>query len=177
MIEDTKLPRGFDEAKPELTSVEEGVGKMRAALAARADPALIVAGRTTVSLAGVAGAIARARAYREAGVDALFFAGLRTREELAAIAEAVPPPILIGGTPPEFAERAWLAARGVRVSLQPHLTFSAAMEAVHAALKALRDGAPPKSVGGTASPALLAEVSRQSEYDAAIARFLTSSPR
>ncbi|HWA78979.1 MAG TPA: isocitrate lyase/PEP mutase family protein, partial [Acetobacteraceae bacterium] len=153
-IEDTKLPRGFGEAKPELISLEEGVGKMLAALAARADPALIIAGRTTVPLAGVGGAIARAQAYRAAGVDAVFFAGLRTREELAAIAAAVPPPILLGGAPPDLACRATLAAEGVRVSLQPHLTFSAAMSAAYATLKALREGADPRSLTGAIPPAL-----------------------
>jgi len=35
MIEDTLLPRAFGEAKPSLISLEEGIGKMRAALAAR----------------------------------------------------------------------------------------------------------------------------------------------
>ena len=180
-IEDTRLPRGFDEAKPELVSIAEGVGKMRAALAARADPSLIVAGRTTVSIAGTEGAIARAQAYRAAGVDAVFFAGLCRREELAAIAAAVPPPILLGGAPPDLADRAALAASGVRVSLQPHLTFSAAMQAVYATLKSLREGTPPAmisgSVAGLAAPALLAEVSRRGQYDAAIADFLTSAAR
>src|SRR5580692_8273351 len=33
-IEDTALPRSFGETKPQLISIEEGVGKMRAALAA-----------------------------------------------------------------------------------------------------------------------------------------------
>src|SRR6478672_11686477 len=37
MIEDTLLPRPFGEAKPSLISLEEGIGKMRAALAARED--------------------------------------------------------------------------------------------------------------------------------------------
>lgn len=176
-IEDTKLPRGFGEARPELVSLEEGVGKMRAALAARADPALIIAGRTTVSLAGVADAIARAQAYRAAGVDAVFFAGLRTREELAAIAAAVPPPILLGGAPPDLADRATLAAEGVRVSLQPHLTFSAAMSAAYATLKALREGADPRSLAGAIPPSLIAEIAREKDYEGAIARFLTASPR
>src|SRR6201996_6493003 len=35
MIEDTVLPRAFGERKPTVISLEEGVGKMRAALAAR----------------------------------------------------------------------------------------------------------------------------------------------
>src|SRR4051812_38789251 len=36
-IEDTVLPRAFGEAKPQLISREEGVGKMKAALAGRQD--------------------------------------------------------------------------------------------------------------------------------------------
>ena len=44
-IEDTDLPRRFGAgAAPRLLAVEEGVGKMRAALAARRDPSLVVAG-------------------------------------------------------------------------------------------------------------------------------------
>src|SRR5271155_235159 len=63
-IEDTLLPRAFGETKPQLIPIEEGVGKMRAALAGRQDPKLVVAGRTSaVSVTGLEDAIARARAY------------------------------------------------------------------------------------------------------------------
>src|SRR5439155_18065278 len=46
-IEDTLLPRPFGPAGRALTSIEEGVGKIRAALAARQDPDLSIVGRTT----------------------------------------------------------------------------------------------------------------------------------
>ena len=76
MIEDTSLPRGFREAKPTLISIEEGVGKMRAALSAREDKSLVIIGRTSAAaISGIDDAIARAKAYEAAGVDALFFAG------------------------------------------------------------------------------------------------------
>src|SRR5271169_4927644 len=42
MIEDTLLPRAYGEKKPTVISIEEGVGKMRAALAAREDTALTI---------------------------------------------------------------------------------------------------------------------------------------
>lgn len=173
-IEDTALPRGFNEAKPRLVALEEGVGKMRAALSARHDPALIVAGRTTVSLAGTDGAIARAKAYRAAGVDAIFLAGLRTAEELEAIAAEIPPPLLVGGTPPALADRTMLSGRGVRVALQPHLSFSAAMAAVYATLKSLREGSDPGAIGGMPTPSLMQEITRESDYRRAIGTFLTS---
>src|SRR5258707_14348056 len=47
-IEDTALPAGFGAAdKPRLLSIEEGVGKMRAALAARQDKLLPIVGPPT----------------------------------------------------------------------------------------------------------------------------------
>src|SRR5258708_12480116 len=46
-IEDTDLPAPHGGGKPRLISIEEGVGKMRAAVAARQDPGLVIAGRTS----------------------------------------------------------------------------------------------------------------------------------
>ena len=40
-IEDTELPTPFGTTKPRLISIDEGVGKMKAALAGRQDPALV----------------------------------------------------------------------------------------------------------------------------------------
>src|SRR5919199_1931695 len=64
-IEDTVLPRPFGPSgKPSLISIEEGVGKMRAALAGRQDKNLVVAGRTgALRISGVEDTIARAKAY------------------------------------------------------------------------------------------------------------------
>ena len=41
-IEDTLLPQAFGQAKPELISLDEGVGKMKAALDGRGDPSLVI---------------------------------------------------------------------------------------------------------------------------------------
>src|SRR4051812_18418036 len=45
-IEDTLLPQAFGEARTQLISVEEGVGKVKAALESRGDPSLVIVGRT-----------------------------------------------------------------------------------------------------------------------------------
>src|SRR3954467_2627181 len=45
-IEDTLLPQAFGVSEPQLISLEEGVGKMKAALDARGDPSLVIMGRT-----------------------------------------------------------------------------------------------------------------------------------
>jgi len=172
-IEDTRLPRGYGEAKPVLVSLEEGVGKMRAALAGRQDPALCVIGRTSApSLTGTEDAIARARAYEAAGMDALFFAGGMTRAQLDAIADAVRVPLLLGGVSGELADRDYLASRRVRIALQGHQPFAAAVQAVYATLKALREGTPPGKLTGVASPELMKRVLREGVYEESVKSFL-----
>src|SRR3954468_12015079 len=85
-IEDTLLPQAYGIAEPQLISIEEGVGKMKAALDARRDPSLVIIGRTGPRAgAALEDCVARAKAYEATGVDALFFTGLKTRAELEAI--------------------------------------------------------------------------------------------
>src|ERR1700757_5137852 len=63
-IEDTLLPQAFGGKKKQLVSLEEGVGKMKAAVDGRGDPTLIVMGRSgAVSITGLDDAIVRAKAY------------------------------------------------------------------------------------------------------------------
>src|ERR1700688_133180 len=93
-IEDTLLPQAFGQAKTQLISLEEGVGKMKAALDGRGDQALVIVGRTgAVSISGLDDTIARAKAYEAAGVDALFFTGIKNRAELEAISAVTTLPI------------------------------------------------------------------------------------
>ncbi len=173
-IEDTELPAPFGGSSPRLIPLEEGVGKMRAAVAARQDKTLVIAGRTSaVQIAGEAEAIARARAYQAAGVDALFLAGVTTRAQLDAVAAEVSIPIMLGSTPAALNDRAYLAGRGVRIALQGHLPFAASVRAIHDTLKALRDGTAPGEIGGVAPEALMKQVMRDAEYRAWIAEFLS----
>ncbi|HBR46445.1 MAG TPA: oxaloacetate decarboxylase, partial [Afipia sp.] len=45
-IEDTLLPQAYGQARPQVISIEEGVGKMKAALDGRSDLSLVIVGRT-----------------------------------------------------------------------------------------------------------------------------------
>src|SRR5205814_10200971 len=102
-IEDTVLPRTYGPASRGLTSIEEGVGKMRAAVAARQDPDLVIVGRTiAMGSTSTEDALARAKAYAAAGVDAFFFVGITDRAQLEAAAAAIEIPIIIGGWSPEL---------------------------------------------------------------------------
>src|ERR1700741_1612162 len=102
-IEDTLLPQTFGEKKTQLISLEEGVGKMKAAVDGRGDPTLVILARTGAATVTTLGdAIERARAYEATGVDGLFFTGVRSRDEVQAIAKATRLPIVLGGAPEEM---------------------------------------------------------------------------
>jgi carboxyvinyl-carboxyphosphonate phosphorylmutase len=172
-IEDTLLPQAFGQAKTQLISLDEGVGKMKAALDGRGDPTLVIVGRTgAASVSGLDDAIARAKAYDATGVDALFFTGLKTRAELEAIAAVTKLPIVLGGFPDETIELDYLSGQRVRIALQGHAPFAAATQAVYGTLKALRDGEAPKSLKGLASSELTARVTRDAAVKARTAEFL-----
>jgi oxaloacetate decarboxylase len=172
-IEDTLLPPAYGETKTQLISLEEGVGKIKAALDGRGDPSLVIMGRTgAASVTSIEDAIARARAYEAVGVDALFFTGVKTPGELEAIAAATTLPIVLGGAPDEMTDPGYLAGQRVRIALQGHAPFAAATQAVYETLKALREGVPPKSLKGLASSDLTGRVTRDADVQARSAEFL-----
>jgi oxaloacetate decarboxylase len=172
-IEDTLLPQAFGQSGTQLISLEEGVGKMRAALDARNDPSLVVIGRTgAASITSLEDAIARAKAYEETGVDALFFTGLKRPAELEAIAKSTRLPIVLGGAPDEMSDLRYLAGQRVRLALQGHAPFAAATRAVYDTLKALREEQPPKALTGLASAELTARLTRETEVKARGREFL-----
>jgi carboxyvinyl-carboxyphosphonate phosphorylmutase len=172
-IEDTLLPQAYGQAKTQLIPLEEGVGKMKAAVDARHDPALVIMARTgAVSIASLGDAIARAVAYEATGVDALFFTGVKTRGELEAIAAATKLPIVLGGAPEDMIDRDYLANQRVRIALQGHAPFAAATLAVYETLKAMREGQSPQDLKGLASSELTRRVTRDAEVMTRSADFL-----
>lgn len=172
-IEDTLLPNAYGARGASLISVEEGVGKMKGALAGRKDPSLIIAGRTSaIQIAGVDETIKRCKAYEATGVDMLMLVGVKTREELEAVAREVTLPIMLGGINSELSDRSYLASQGVRIALQGHQPIMAGVEAIRATLQALRDGVAPTDLQGVASTALMRQVTRANDYDEALKTFL-----
>jgi carboxyvinyl-carboxyphosphonate phosphorylmutase len=172
-IEDTLLPQAFGQNGMQLISLEEGIGKIKAALDGRNDPGLVIIARTgAVSVTGLDDAIVRAQAYEATGVDALFFTGIKTDAELEAISAATTLPIVLGGFPEELVDRDSLAKRRVRIALQGHAPFAAATQAVYQTLRALRNGTSPKDLSGLASSELTGRVTRDAEMKVRGAEFL-----
>ena len=173
-IEDTLLPKRFGASATEFLEIPEGVGKMKAALAGRQDPDLIILGRTSaVGPNGVEDGIRRAKAYLDAGVDGIMFVGVKTRPELESIATELDAPIMLGGSGADLQDLDYLGQCGVRVSLQGHQPFMAAVQAMHDTLKALRDGTPPAQLEGIAGVDLIKQVTRDTSYQAWQDEFLS----
>ncbi len=166
-IEDTLLPKRFGNRGTEFLKIPEGVGKMKAALAGRQDPATIILGRTSaVGPLGVDNAIDRAKAYLDTGVDGIMFVGVKTRPELEVIAHELDAPIMLGGAGAELQDLDFLGCCGVKVCLQGHQPFMAAVRAMHATLKALREGTPSAELDGIASQQLMKDLTRDDDYQA-----------
>jgi carboxyvinyl-carboxyphosphonate phosphorylmutase len=60
----------------------------------------------------------------------------------------------------------------VRVSLQGHQPFQAAVQAIHDTMKALREGAAPADLKNLASSELMAKATRSADYAAWTRDFL-----
>lgn len=173
-IEDTDLPQPYGTVgNQRLLPIEEGVGKIKAALAGRQDKNLVIAGRTSAPrITNIQDAIVRTKAYAAAGIDAMFFAGPSKRSEIEALAAEIKIPIMLGGSSGELSDKEFLGAHGVRIALQGHLPFSAAVNATYEMLRALRDGSPPADIDSVIPTGLLKLLTRDADYQAWMHQYL-----
>jgi len=173
-IEDTSLPRQHASNQTRLISVDEGIGKMKAALEGRIDTELVVAGRTSAfQITGTEDAILRAKEYEKAGVDAMFFAGLSTRKQLESVRDAISIPIMLGSLSSELNDRDYLGTMGVRIALQGHIPYMAGLKAVHDTLAKLRAGESPDKLSGDEKyDDFMKKYTSTNQYDGWISEFL-----
>jgi len=176
-IEDTLLPAYYGGPDlVELVPIDEGVGKMRAALAARQDPALAIVARTSaMSSTSTADAIERIKAYATTGVDAVFLVGVQSRDQIEAAAGATTLPLILGNIARDLLDPGYLAGKNVRILLQGHAPFMAAVQAIYDTMSALRNGASPKELKGLATPDLINRLTRYADYHRWVQDFLGGS--
>ena len=174
-IEDTDLPQPFGSlGSIQLLSLDEGVGKINAALSARADTSLTIVGRTSaIPTMGLDEAILRGKAYEAEGVDAMFYTGVSDKTEIEALAAALDVPIFLGGSGEGIlADREYLISQNVRVSLQGHQSFRAAVQAAYTTLKLLREGTAPSQIPGQPSDNLMSALTVDEQYQDWMREFL-----
>ena len=142
-IEDQVEPKrcGHYEGK-QIVNLQEMAQKIRAAIAARENPDLLLIARTDArAVVGLEEAIARGNAYAEAGADVVFVEAPQSLEEIERIAHEVRAPLLInmfwgGKTPLVSPEQ--LAELGYRVMIVPSDLQRAAIRAMQRAAAMLR---------------------------------------
>ncbi|WP_342243757.1 isocitrate lyase/PEP mutase family protein [Pseudomonas sp. OTU5201] len=138
-IEDTLLPAQFGRKSTDLISVEEGVGKIRAALEARVDPDLAIIARTHAGVLGVEEVIKRTKAYQAAGADGICMVGVADFEHLEQIAEHLSIPLmLVTYGNPKLRDNDRLARLGVRIVVNGHAAYFAAIKATYDCLREQR---------------------------------------
>ncbi|MCM2331623.1 MAG: isocitrate lyase/phosphoenolpyruvate mutase family protein, partial [Pseudomonas sagittaria] len=120
-LEDTLLPAQFGRKSYDLIGVEEGVGKLRAALSVRDDTAMAIIARTHAGVQPLEEVIHRTQAYQAAGADGICLVGVQDCEHLKAIAEGLHIPLmLVTYGNPELRDDCRLAELGVRIVVDGH---------------------------------------------------------
>jgi 2-methylisocitrate lyase-like PEP mutase family enzyme len=145
-LEDQDVPRrcGHYEGK-RLVSTATHIGRLRAAIETRRDPAFLIIARTdAIAVTGFQDAVARARAYAEAGVDVVFFDGVESMEQLREIPTLLDVPVMAnmveGGVTP-FLPAGELEAMGYALTIYPTTPYFAALGAMRDVLETLtREG-------------------------------------
>jgi methylisocitrate lyase len=122
----------------DVTDPGTAVRRIKAAVAARRDPAFVIAARTdAAAVHGIADAIDRARAYADAGADLIFPEAMASEADIEQFRAALDIPILANMT--EFGKSKLLDAKtlenlGVNVVIYPVTLLRLAMAAADAGL-------------------------------------------
>ncbi len=134
----------------ELVSKAEMVDRVRAAVDARGDNSFVIMARTdAIAVEGMDAAIDRARAYVEAGADAIFPEAIRDLDSYKKFTDALSVPVLANitefGLTPLF-NITELKSAGVNMALYPLSAFRAMNKAAENVYEVIRREGTQKSV-------------------------------
>ncbi len=162
-IEDQEFPKRCGHlAGKSIVDVEEMVGKIKAAVAARRDPNFMIIARTDArAVEDFKSTVRRTEKYLAAGADAIFPEALQSAEEFRDFAKEIKAPLLANMT--EFGKSPLLSFKelsdfGYRMVIFPMSAFRVAMKASEGFLRALKKA-------GTQSDWLDKMQTRQELYD------------
>lgn len=145
-IEDQVWPKRCGHmAGKEIISIDEMVGKIKAAIKAKDEenPYLVIGIRTDArAIEGFEGALKRAKIYADAGADYIYVEAPQSLEEIKKLVQEVPVPIAFniipgGKTPPFTIDD--LEKVGVRYLSVPMVCLYSATKAMIESLKALKN--------------------------------------
>ncbi len=126
-----------------VIATQEMVDKIKAALDTRRNDSFIVIARTDSTVAyGFEEAMKRAKAYEEAGADAILITRPRSLDELKTIASSFEAPtvaLMIEGSPAPFLTVQELSEMGFSVVRHPFSAFMAGVAAMRRAYEELRE--------------------------------------
>jgi len=152
-----------------LVTTETMTEKIRAAVGARRDGEFLVMARTDARASeGLDGAVARAKAYVDAGADAIFPEALADEGEFEAFRKAIDVPLLANMT--EFGKSRLLTAAqlsdlGINIVIYPVTTLRLAMGAIDRGLATItNEGSQEPAVAGMQTRAELYELLRYEDY-------------
>lgn len=154
------------------TLIEAGdmARKVRAAAEAKKDPNFLVMARTDArAVEGIEAAIARAKAYVDAGADAIFPEALTNEREYETFRKAIDVPLLanlteFGKTP--LLTRTQLEELGYNIAIYPVTSLRLAMKAVEEGLGVLRnEGTQASVVDRMQTRQRLYEIVRYEDYN------------
>ena len=140
----------------DVVDTAEMVGKIRAAVDARADSGLLVMARTdAAAVHGFDAAVERAARYAEAGADILFVEAVTQADEVRALPTRLAQPqlmnMVIGGKTPIFnAEQ--LGEMGYGIVLYANAALQGAVAGMQKALTVLRDEKEVQESSGLVTP-------------------------
>ena len=153
LLEDQVWPKRCGHMRGKrVIPLEEQLQKLRAAIDARAEHDLFIVARTDARAAvNLEEAIRRGRAFRETGADAVFIEAPESVDELRAVAQAVPGPLVAnmiekGVTPVQTPEQ--LRALGYRLIVWPLAGLFASARAMADAYGTLRKSGTTAAMQG-----------------------------
>jgi methylisocitrate lyase len=133
-----------------LVTTQAMAEKIRAAVGARRDKNFLIMARTDARASeGLAGAIKRAKAYVDAGADAVFPEALAGENEFEKFRKAIKVPLLANMT--EFGKSKLLTAKqlsglGINIVIYPVTTLRLAMKAVEDGLATIKNEGSQESL-------------------------------
>lgn len=138
-IEDCMPPKHVRGIRDRVTSKEEMVEKVKAAVDSRQDKDFVIVARTDAKgVYGLDEAVARCQAYAEAGADMAFIVGL-TVDEAASVSRQIPVPLFAISM---YAPLPELTQKGIKLSVYPSIALSAAYPAMLGTLQDLFANGP-----------------------------------